>query len=883
MNLKSLSSRPPWQLSVQGRDLMLDDGSLLNYCQRAYRLGMAQLKWRHWNGADAARTTVGRSVILDQLIQTLWSALIAEQSLVGEFKRASWIALGEYGRLELAPCGSADLLILVKSKTEVPTRLDGILRLLPVLIPESKVFILSAKECVHRAQNHFPFAFGLMSARRICGEPGNFQELTQRMHATWFRNRLSLVVEMMEHLKNMRPEQGSSLYHQEFDVNLGAGGLLEIFALMSGMKLLTGNEEVSRSLDQKLLSVREWEQLCRGHQKLALIRNHLHFVSGQKMDVLTRERLSSISQFLSDRGKLGGREVGAQLRDILLHRQRIHHVVSRFFKRSRQRYSQSADLLKAQYLKLVLPEPSPNREAVGPLAGPESWMKLFRYAQAEPALFTEELEEGILTHLWEWDSRSFDMPAMHSDFLLILRQRGRIASALERMRELGFLSRYLPELARLDCLPQLESHCKHTVGEQVFRAISCLERIAASASLVTQDYSRVLDQVADPSLIYLAILLSSSGRQLKSKITAHEAVAAKVLRRLGLSHDSQERILFLIREQRLLHDVSQRRDIDDPLILQGLCETVETSDNLNMLLLVTYAQVQSLEEGDWSERKDFLLWSLYFKIYDRLMFDEDISEPEYAQVAAVQQKVLESLGQEFDVDTVLKHFVLLPEKYALYTPITQILSHIRLCEKLGDQTVLTQWNPHPQGGYTELIVATRDLPGRFSQIAGTLASQKLSILSAQLNTRDDGVVIDTFQVSDAGGGAMTDREAWTRIDRLLGDVIRGEVDVSQLFAARPKAGDDTAGGIHATPRIRIDNDIASQSTVIEVQTMDRQGLGYQIARALAELELNIVSAKLATERGHAFDVFYVQTREGEKVTSSFQMTEILERLRLQLR
>src|SRR5262245_12488315 len=98
MNLKSLS-RPPLQLSVQGRDLTLEGGSLLNYCQRAYRLGMAQLKWRHWNGADAERTTVGRSVILDQLIQTLWNAITAEQSLVGDFKRATWIALGEYGRL----------------------------------------------------------------------------------------------------------------------------------------------------------------------------------------------------------------------------------------------------------------------------------------------------------------------------------------------------------------------------------------------------------------------------------------------------------------------------------------------------------------------------------------------------------------------------------------------------------------------------------------------------------------------------------------------------------------------------------------------------------------------------------------------------------------
>ena len=106
-------------------------------------MGMAQLKWRHWNGADAARTTVGRSVILDQLIQTLWSAHIAEQSLVGEFKRASWIALGEYGRLELAPCGSADLLILVKSKTEVPTAPEG--RIVRVIRPrESNEYVVTA-------------------------------------------------------------------------------------------------------------------------------------------------------------------------------------------------------------------------------------------------------------------------------------------------------------------------------------------------------------------------------------------------------------------------------------------------------------------------------------------------------------------------------------------------------------------------------------------------------------------------------------------------------------------------------------------------------------------------------------------------------------------
>ena len=95
--------------------------------------------------------------------------------------------------------------------------------------------------------------------------------------------------------------------------------------------------------------------------------------------------------------------------------------------------------------------------------------------------------------------------------------------------------------------------------------------------------------------------------------------------------------------------------------------------------------------------------------------------------------------------------------------------------------------------------------------------------------------------------------------------------------------DELAVGLPA-PGVRIDNEIASQSTVIEVETQDRPGLGYRVAKALADLGLNILSAKLATERNHqVFDVFYVQTREGEKVTSSFQMTEVLERLRSALK
>jgi [protein-PII] uridylyltransferase len=301
-----------------------------------------------------------------------------------------------------------------------------------------------------------------------------------------------------------------------------------------------------------------------------------------------------------------------------------------------------------------------------------------------------------------------------------------------------------------------------------------------------------------------------------------------------------------------------------------------------MLLLLTYADLSSMGESAWSERKHFLLWSLYFKVFDRLMFGDEISQPEYAQVATTQQKVVESLGHEVDVDAILKHFLFLPERYALYTPLPQILSHIRLCERLLERPVVTEWIPHPHAGYTQLNLAARDVPGRFAQIAGSLAASGLSILSAQLNTRDDGIVIDTFQVSNAEDQAIVYPEDWSRVDRLLADVILGLRDLETVLEGRFRSVSVGQSGSGVVPRVRIDNDISAQSTVIEVQTEDRLGLGYHIAKTLADLGLNILSAKLATEKNHAFDVFYVQTQSGDKVTSSFQMTEILERLRFRL-
>jgi [protein-PII] uridylyltransferase len=181
---------------------------------------------------------------------------------------------------------------------------------------------------------------------------------------------------------------------------------------------------------------------------------------------------------------------------------------------------------------------------------------------------------------------------------------------------------------------------------------------------------------------------------------------------------------------------------------------------------------------------------------------------------------------------------------------------------------------HPDLGSSDLVVVTRDLPGLFSLIAGSLAASGVNIISAQIHTRADGIAIDTFQVNDPAGDLVGSSALWARTLDALRAVITGEQSVQALLARRRAAGRE-ATGPGGPPRIALDNQLSDTATVIEVKCPDRLGLLYLITRTVAGLGLDIVSARIATEIDQAFDSFYVQDREGRKVEAA----EALERVR----
>jgi [protein-PII] uridylyltransferase len=239
------------------------------------------------------------------------------------------------------------------------------------------------------------------------------------------------------------------------------------------------------------------------------------------------------------------------------------------------------------------------------------------------------------------------------------------------------------------------------------------------------------------------------------------------------------------------------------------------------------------------------------------------------------------VGGEIGREAVQAHVAMTSDRYLATTSVQRMAEHLRLLQGLETQSVVTELFHHPDLNSSGLVVITRDVPGLFSLIAGTLAAHGINIMSAQIHTRADGIAIDTFQVNDPVAESITAGRHWALTIDSLRAVITGDRSVSALLAQRTSAarrGRAEESLQAVLPKIAIDNRLSDASTVLEVKCPDRLGLLYLITRTLSALDLDIASARIATEIDHALDTFYVHTRTGDKIDGPESMSRLREAL-----
>ncbi len=835
-----------------------------------------RLYMRHRFGLSGELIASARSLIVDLLIQRLAQMVSTKRGFIEGDLPVAIIALGGYGRQELAPQSDIDLLFLYhRGDEESAEQLnEEILYLLWDAGFTVGHSVRSLNECISSAKEDEVTRNALLDARLLWGSAELFENLKQKMEESIIaKNRRGILDGLVEERRVRYEKFGGVPCLQEPNIKESAGGLRDLHSLLWVSRIAYGFSNLTDLATQGFIPERNAKAIATAYDFLLRVRNALHFLTNRKTEVLTLELQM---QLATDFGYHDSKEQQASelfMRDYYLHARRLHRLCRTHIQQAVAVQEKSRWLTKIKNLAaiggFVMRDGALELERDGEAWDAQKLMMAFSYGQATGASLSATLQERIQENLPLVNREFRSSPIVAQSFIKMLKVKGRASAALRQMHEVDFLGKYLPEFGRVTCLVQHDHYHKFTVDEHTIRAVEVMDELHNSRVRTLDRYRQLYNEISDPSILHLGLLFHDIGKGLGGGHTEKGmAIAERVCNRLQIDDAAKKQIRFLIKQHLTMSHIAQRRDLSDEKVILDFTKVVKSLEQLNLLTLLTYADINAVGAGTWNEWKDALIWELYLKA--RAVF---VPEPQAgAAVEQLRNHIALMLASEVGIDEVQSHFTLLPEDYARFTLPQTIIEHIRLANSLNSRVVKTSWRINTQARCTDLHISAINRRGLIASIAGTLTAQGVNILSVHLNTRNDGIAIDSFKVADSVGEPLTDPVRWEQIDTAIKRALEGDLDIAaavekklQANAARMKSRKRSLSTKTAPTKITWDNQTSDKSTILEVMTPDRLGLAYQITSALSHLNLDISFAKVATERNLALDIFYVTDENGKKL------------------
>jgi [protein-PII] uridylyltransferase len=859
----------------------------------------AAIRRLHDQGATGRQTGHALTDCIDEVIVRLYHESLVEcssqeqESIKGNL---ALVAVGGYGRCDIAPFSDVDLLLLHGGK-HLET-LEPFIRKLVRNIWDVGLSlgqsVTTTKDLMALTRDEVLPATSLMEARLIIGSESLWTELRDSWRKALRRGGASrLCQQAIAAIKEEQEKFGSSVHLLEPNVKRTAGGLRDLH-LIRWLAIAFEDSLDFHDLEKRgILGAGDASAIEEAHEFLLRLRAELHFHANAAADVLLRGeqwRIAHLWGYEETRSQL---PVERFMREYYFRTTAIVDIVERLLANWQTKsYAQGVqDLLltrragrgmKIGTREIVLTE-AKRAEYVSQL---ESTLELFETSAA----YGVDIDRTTIEHLRRQyggaekgnvippASTSFSgaeapdalTPEAIHRFMTILSRPGNIAKAARRMHQVGVLERVIPEFEHARCLLQFNEYHKYTVDEHTFVMLEEIERFATAEDAVGRVYRRI----ARKDLLHLAVLLHDLGKGFSEDHSEiGRRIAEAVADRFHLPESDRSVLVYLVHKHLLLSHLAYRRDTSDPSVWLQMARDVGSGERLRMLYVLTVADNIAVGPGTFTQWKKDLLAHLYTRALSLL------GEAETTGIDDEAQKIRQSLLKEYGDEAKAKCFIeKLPAGYLIETSREEVSAHLLQWSVLaqGEVATLTQYQPSTNTVVYTILAHESLTGGIFHKICGALAAHHLGILAARIHTMPDGTIIDRFEVVDTHHTGPPSSERCKLVSATIRKVLTGELEVGDvLWSSRPSifAAKKTKVGPEES-RVEIDNSSSESCTVIDVFTSDRRRLLFHLTSAIYRLGLSIELAKIATYADQVVDVFYVQSNDGQKITDPKRLQEI---------
>lgn len=838
-------------------------------------------------GSDAVNA---QAFLIDQIIRLIHDFTVGFLYPVGNKsagERLTLIAVGGYGRAEMAPYSDVDIGFLTPFKQTSWTEqvIESILYSLWDLGLKVGHSSRSLDEMVRMANSDLTIRTALLEGRYVWGDEALYAEATARFLAEVVHgSERAFVAQKLVERDERHRRMGDSRYVVEPNVKEGKGGLRDLQTLFWIGKYLHKVRAAGELVDAGLLTPAEMRRFTRAENFLLAVRCHLHILARRAEDRLTFDMQRDIATRMRFAARPGKSQVERFMKLYFLHAKTVGDVTGVFLAHLDEQMAARG----RRFLPSIRRRPRKLEGFVldrGRLAVPdEQWfradpvrlLQLFALAdrhalEIHPATMRlARRDAGLIT------TTVRRLPASNALFLSVLTSPRDPETVLRWMNEADVFGRFIPDFGRVVAQMQFDMYHHYTVDEHSIRAIGLLARIEKGE--LKQDHpltTAILGQLSMRRALYVAVLMHdiAKGRGGDHSILGAE-LALRVCPRLGLSPAETETVSWLIRHHLLMSATAFKRDIADPKTVQDFVQIVQSPERLRLLLALTVVDIRAVGPGVWNGWKRQLLSDLFEAAEEVLRLGHkqrgraDRINGRKEEVAALCQ---------LPPATFARLARRLPDSYWIAEPVDVAAGNLAILARGTGDGLVTEARFDADRDATLVTVHAIDMPGLFFRTAGGIHLAGGNIIDARIHTTRDGQAIDNFLVQDPLGRPFREDAQIARLRGAIADALSGRAPLVDRLAAKPMAR-TRADAFKVQASVVIDNRASNRFTVIEVNAQDRPALLNQLAYALFQSRLTVHSAHIATYGERAVDVFYITDLLGGKVDSKPRLRSIERRL-----
>ncbi len=857
----------------------------------ALREGRARIADAFSEAPTAARPAVlSYAYLTDGVVKTVFE--VAQTKLhpnpnPTEGERIAVLAVGGYGRGEMAPHSDVDLLFLMPWKVTpwAESVIESMLYMFWDLHLKVGHASRTVKECVRLGREDYTIRTALLEHRFLDGAEEIAGELGTRLQQELFRKTASEYIEAkLSERASRHRKQGGQRYMVEPNVKEGKGGLRDLQTLFWIGKYLHGVQDAAELVPLGLFRQDEFDRFLAAESFLLAVRCHLHLAASRAMDQLTFDMQVEVAKRMGYTDKGGRRAVEHFMQDYFRHATAVGEVTRIFLTALEASHVKRAASpltffrrqkpVKEGYVRkqgrLMVEEPRTFLE------DKLNILRLFEEALRTGYLIHPDAMRMVQANLNLIDDELRASPEANRIFMGLLLKHGNPERALRRMNELGVLSAFMPDFAPVVAMMQFNMYHSYTVDEHTIQCVKTLAQIEREELVEELPIaSRILKEGVNRRVLYAALFLHDIG---KGRPEDHSVLGAKIARRvaprLGLKKDEAETVEWLVRYHLLMSDMAQKRDLSEPRTIRDFAKAVKTKKRLDLLTVLTVCDIRGVGPGVWNNWKAMLLRTLYRQT--AVALDQGLEAVNRETAESEAKRLLREALADWSAADLRK------ETRRHYGPYWQGLppeTHVvfaELLREIGDDEIRIDLKPDEDRDATRVCFAIADHPGIFARLAGALALVGANVVDARTYTSSDGYATAVFWVQDIEG-APYEAARLPRLKATIKKTLAGEVLPRKSLVSRDKLK-KREEAFDVPTSVTFDNEGSDIYTIIEVDTRDRPGLLYDLTRAMADANIYIASAVIATYGEQVVDTFYVKDMFGLKFLNASKQKSLEKRL-----